>query len=374
MEWLSKITPPVRSFDELVNKFITQYSYNIQHAITMLDVCNTKQKNNETFMMFLQRWRRMVSRYPRDIPEKEKMEIFIDNLNGEMSYRLKLQCIPSFAKLIENGIQVEEACVKKGTLKFYKEGTNSSNYNNQNNTNLNKSRFWTRNKNEGNNETHDPKSKQPVLALSENPQNTKNPKNANPNANTYAPNTNQGKFNTNNTNDTQSKNMNLGPNNNSRNNTNNFQKRIFTPLGQSLESAFRELLAHKILSLPPISNYEPQIKPPWWNDSHYCDYHRNKGHQMNNCMRLKHMVQDMIDRGDLTIDGLKTNGDHGAFKNPLPNYNKDGASTSNDPRGARINHIYNNTINHISAEDHQVNVITIRDKCDHESVNVTTRT
>lgn len=42
MEWLSKITPPVRSFDELVNKFITQYSYNIQHAITMLDVCNTK--------------------------------------------------------------------------------------------------------------------------------------------------------------------------------------------------------------------------------------------------------------------------------------------------------------------------------------------
>ena len=54
------------------------------------------------------------------------MEIFIDNLNGEMSYRLKLQCIPSFTKLIENGIQVEEACVKKGTLKFYKEQTHQT--------------------------------------------------------------------------------------------------------------------------------------------------------------------------------------------------------------------------------------------------------
>lgn len=53
MEWLYKLTPPIRSFDELVNKFITQYSYNIQHAITMLDVCNTKQKKNETFMVFL---------------------------------------------------------------------------------------------------------------------------------------------------------------------------------------------------------------------------------------------------------------------------------------------------------------------------------
>lgn len=61
----------------------------------------------------------------------------------------------------------------------------------------------------------------------------------------------------------------------------------------------------------------------------------------------------MIDRGDLTIEGLKTNGDHDAFKNPLPNYNKG---------GARINQLYNNTINHISTDDNQINVIKIKDK------------
>lgn len=94
---------------------------------------------------------------------------------------------------------------------------------------------------------------------------------------------------------------------------------------------------------------------------------------MNDCMRLKNIVQDMIDWGDLTVDGLKTNGDHRAFKNPFPNYNKDGASTSNDACGACINHIYNNIVNHISAEDHQVNVITIPNQHDHESINVTTR-
>lgn len=117
----------------------------------MLDICKTNKKNNETFMVFLKRWRRVVSRYPRDVPEKEKMEIFIDNLNSEMSYRLKLQCLPTFTKLIKNGIQVEEASIKKGTLKFLKEGVSSSNnntYNNQNNNNnSDKSKFWTRNKN-----------------------------------------------------------------------------------------------------------------------------------------------------------------------------------------------------------------------------------
>ena len=31
MEWLSKITPPIKTFEELINQFISQYDYNIQH-------------------------------------------------------------------------------------------------------------------------------------------------------------------------------------------------------------------------------------------------------------------------------------------------------------------------------------------------------
>lgn len=172
MEWISKLTPPIKSFDELVNKLISQYSYNIQHDFTMLNICNTKQKNNETCMVFLQRWRRMVSRYPRDVPEKEKMEILIDNSNDKMSYQLKIKFLPSFQKLIENGIQVEEVSIKKGTLKFSKEGASSSNnntYNNQYNNNLDKSKFWTRNKNVFNYgvvDANNVKSKQLVLNLS----------------------------------------------------------------------------------------------------------------------------------------------------------------------------------------------------------------
>lgn len=98
------------------------------------------------------------------------MKIFIDNINDEMSYQLKLQCLPSFQKLIENGIQIEEALIKRGTLIFSKEGYSSSNnnYNKNYYNNSNKSKFWTWNNsvvNDGVVEANNVKTKQPVLNL-----------------------------------------------------------------------------------------------------------------------------------------------------------------------------------------------------------------
>lgn len=95
--------------------------------------------------MMLQIWRKFISRYPWTVLEKDKLEIFIDNLNDEMSCQLKLQYLPSFQKLIDNGIQIEEALIKKGVLKFSKEGASSlnNNYGNNyyNNNNSDKSKF-----------------------------------------------------------------------------------------------------------------------------------------------------------------------------------------------------------------------------------------
>lgn len=49
-----------------------------------------KQKKGETFLSFLQCWKNLFTRYPRSIPEEEKIELFIDNLNDDMGYRLEL--------------------------------------------------------------------------------------------------------------------------------------------------------------------------------------------------------------------------------------------------------------------------------------------
>lgn len=79
------------------------------------------------------------------MPEHEKMDIFIDNINKQMSYNLKMQCHPSFKKMIDNGIGMEETMINKEELKIYKEGINPSPNNTTNNNNNDKPKFWNKN-------------------------------------------------------------------------------------------------------------------------------------------------------------------------------------------------------------------------------------
>ena len=54
MEWFMKLSPPLKTFDELAQCFIQQYSYNIKHLVTTLDLCQIKQKQGEVFATYLQ--------------------------------------------------------------------------------------------------------------------------------------------------------------------------------------------------------------------------------------------------------------------------------------------------------------------------------
>jgi hypothetical protein len=84
----------------------------------------------------------LFARYSRSIPEKEKMDIFTNSLDQELSYRLNLHFPPNFEKLIENEITIEGALVKRGVIKIDKDNPSSSNHNNND-----KTRFWNRNRN-----------------------------------------------------------------------------------------------------------------------------------------------------------------------------------------------------------------------------------
>lgn len=57
----------------------------------------------------------------------------------------------------------------------------------------------------------------------------------------------------------------------------------------------RELIANELITLPKARNWKPKVKPSWWNDVDYCNFHKNKGHKTNDCIQLKHLVQDLID-------------------------------------------------------------------------------
>ena len=53
MEWFTKLTPPLKTFDELARCFTQQYSYNIQQPITMIDLGALKQHQGEPFAIYL---------------------------------------------------------------------------------------------------------------------------------------------------------------------------------------------------------------------------------------------------------------------------------------------------------------------------------
>lgn len=42
MEWFSSLPLRIKTFEDLVELFLQQYSYNIHHPVTMIELSNTK--------------------------------------------------------------------------------------------------------------------------------------------------------------------------------------------------------------------------------------------------------------------------------------------------------------------------------------------
>jgi len=117
MEWFSRLLTDIKTFNELIDKFVTHFSYNIEHDTSVLDLCNTKQKAGESFTAFLQRWRQLASKFPHQMPERQMLEMFVHNLQMDLSYQVQIQCPTSFSKVIEVGLIIEKALLSKGQIK-----------------------------------------------------------------------------------------------------------------------------------------------------------------------------------------------------------------------------------------------------------------
>ena len=57
MEWFTNITPSIKTFPELIQRFFQHFAYNISRSVSLLDLCHTKKNQGESFVTFLQRWR-----------------------------------------------------------------------------------------------------------------------------------------------------------------------------------------------------------------------------------------------------------------------------------------------------------------------------
>lgn len=81
---------------------------------------------------------------------------------------------------------------------------------------------------------------------------------------------------------------------------------------------------------------------------------------------MKHLIQNLIDNGTITVDGHKTNESHLAFKTPLPNYEKGEQSNPKYDKGkAKVEYAY--------TYDDVINVILVKDKTPSKPINIITR-
>ena len=95
--------------------------------------------------------------------------------------------------------------------------------------------------------------------------------------------------------------------------------REFSHLGMTLTQTY-ENLSSKGFIKPLDPTPMPNPIPPTWNLNEYCHYHQKFYHNTDNCFRLKHKIQDLIDNGTLPNPNIITKPN--IRKNPLPNYHR----------------------------------------------------
>lgn len=74
------------------------------------------------------------------------------------------------------------------------------------------------------------------------------------------------------------------------------ERRQFTELYMPLNHAFSRVAILGLLSpldLKPL----PNPLPHRFKENEYCAFHQSRGHDTNHCYRLRHEIQDLIDRG-----------------------------------------------------------------------------
>ncbi|XP_077217954.1 uncharacterized protein LOC143852455 [Tasmannia lanceolata] len=88
--------------------------------------------------------------------------------------------------------------------------------------------------------------------------------------------------------------------------------RKFDALLYPIPMILKRLIKDTKIRLPDIKT-PPNPLPAFWSDQ-YCEYHRGPGHLTENCLALKHAIQNMIDKDELAVE--KPN----VTQNPLPNH------------------------------------------------------
>lgn len=290
----------ITTFANLLERFVAHYHYNVEKDISMLDLCQAKQKGGESLLDYIQRWRALVGHLPCIVPNTQLVPIFINNLHPKLAYHICLNCAATFKDMMTKGPSVEQALIDEGIIKLYKESFDKPSGD--------RKRYWNKNKNVVGDGITNSKIVQMVMATKPplaqtyfNQQSYVNPSpmiHVNPLPQAYHnPQMLTSHVQTNHTNAITVSQAPL------RWTYYNNQRCQFTPMGEPLDAIFKCMEHHNMVVYPQTIPFdESKPKPDWYKENEYRAYHHVKGHATNKCMKLKDLVQDLIDEGKTDVD------------------------------------------------------------------------
>ncbi|XP_077232606.1 uncharacterized protein LOC143869952 [Tasmannia lanceolata] len=262
-KWFLRLKPEeTRTLDDVSNLFVEQFSMEEGIEITKRDLKQLKQGPQETFTLFIRRWRRKSAQLSQRMPEEDQIKLVIKSLSPQYFHFIAPQHYPSFDHLIKTGTQTEDAIAKglrAKALSDVREGkrpmappkeVHAVNY-------------------------FKPAFRPEVKAVAE-----------------VARPVRKNVF------------------------------RQFDPLPYPLPMILKKLVRDKKIKLPDLKPV-PNPLPPYWRLDQHCEYHRNSGHLTENCLALKHAIQNLIDKDELSIKGPNIT------QNPLPNHHTAPPPTAN---------------------------------------------
>jgi hypothetical protein len=252
----------VKGWTELLNAFLTQFSFNKMIDITLRDLETTKQKEEETFSEYLVRWREKASKMINCLGEKDQVNIMMKGLLPIYFNRMLSAPIMNFEQLCDCGTRIEDAMENGKIERNEGRATSKKTY--------------------GQTSKNTPQTN--VSAVYQTPIPSPYPyQYSNP----------------------------------SRQVQTLRSRRHFDPA--PLSKIYEHFLQKGHLK-PLNPTPTPNPIPKGWNFNLHCLYHKKSGHSTDKCFHLKNDIQDLIDR-DIIPKPNSPNMPN-IHQNPLPNYQR----------------------------------------------------
>ncbi|KAK8651960.1 hypothetical protein V6N13_141533 [Hibiscus sabdariffa] len=260
----------IKSWKDLAKAFLEQYKHVSDMVPDRLTLQHMKQKTNESFMQYAQRWRDVAAQVQPPLGEKETVVIFIQTLEGPILDRLIGNATTNFADLVLSGELIENA-VKSGKI----ESGGSSSHR--------RSSIGRKDHEVNSSGIYNVGYSKPVTIsrpdLAATTQSSKKPE-----SNSSRP---------------------------------VREKLSFTPIPITYGELFPQLLKEGLVAINYVSPLQPPY-PFWYKADAHCDFHGGTpGHNIENCMTFKRVVQNLINVGKL---GFEAPQKPNTTEDPLPNH------------------------------------------------------